>query len=99
NGDLSGPRGSAPHPAVVLLHGCGGVTANVPAWAQWLQAEGYAALVLDSFKARGLQNVCADSRALTGAVRAGDVFAAVARLKTVRAGDGSRIAAIGFSHE
>jgi dienelactone hydrolase len=74
------------------------MTANVPAWAEWLQAEGYAALALDSFKARGLQSVCADSRLFTGVMRAGDVFAAVARLKTVSAVDPNRIAAMGFSH-
>jgi len=98
SGDLYTPRGDGPHPAVILLHGCGGVGPNGEAWASWLRSEGYAALVLDSFTARGLRTVCADPRLLTGAQRAGDVFAAIAKLKTTGGIDPSRIAAMGFSH-
>lgn len=97
-GDLYTPSGKGPHPAVVLLHGCGGVSPNVPAWAQWLQSEGYAALVVDSFQGRGLRNLCADSHPLMPAVRAADVYAAAAKLKSMGVVDGNRIAAMGFSH-
>ena len=31
-GELYTPQGNGPHPAVILLHGCGGVTPNVPEW-------------------------------------------------------------------
>ena len=75
-----------------------GVTPNGPAWAQWLQSEGYAALVVDSFQGRGLRNLCADSRPLMPAVRAADVYAAAAKLKSMGVVDGDRIAAMGFSH-
>src|SRR6266508_3199103 len=74
SGELFTPSIGAPHPAVILLHGCGGVSQNVTAWARWLQSEGYAALVLDSFSGRGLRTLCADPRPLMGAVRAHDVF-------------------------
>ena len=97
-GDLYTPSGKGPYPAVVLLHGCGGVSPNVPAWAQWLQSEGYAALVVDSFQGRGLRNLCADSSPLMPAVRAADVYAAAAKLTSMGVVDGDRIAAIGFSH-
>ena len=97
-GDLYTPSGKSPYPAVVLFHGCGGVTPNVPAWAQWLQSEGYAALVVDSFQGRGLRNLCADSRPLMPAVRAADVYAAAAKLQSMGVVDGDRIAAMGFSH-
>ena len=97
-GDLYTPSGKGPYAAVVLFHGCGGVSPNVPAWAQWLQSEGYAALVVDSFQGRGLRNLCADSRPLTPAVRAADVYAAAAKLKAMGVVDGDRIAAMGFSH-
>ena len=70
----------------------------MPAWAQWLQSEGYAALVVDSFQGRGLRNLCADSRPLMPAVRAADVFAAAAKLQSMGVVDGDRIAAMGFSH-
>src|SRR5215475_14493176 len=46
--ELYTPSGSGPYPTVVVMHGCGGVGPNVPAWAMWLRSEGYAALVLDS---------------------------------------------------
>ena len=97
-GDLYTPSGKGPYPAVVLFHGCGGVSPNVPAWAQWLQSEGYAALVVNSFQGRGLRNLCADTRPLTPTVRAADVYAAAAKLQAMGVADGDRIAAMGFSH-
>ncbi|HXJ81991.1 MAG TPA: dienelactone hydrolase family protein [Candidatus Methylomirabilis sp.] len=97
-GDLFTPSGNGPHPAVILLHGCSGVTQNTTTWAMWLQSEGYAALVLDSFTGRGLRTVCGDPRPLTGQVRASDVFAAAVRLKSLGFIDENRIAAMGFSH-
>ena len=97
-GDLYTPSGKGPYPAVVLFHGCGGITPNGPAWAQWLQGQGYAALVVDSFQGRGLRNLCADSRPLMPGVRAGDVYAAAAKLKELGVVDGDRVAAMGFSH-
>lgn len=98
SGELLTPKGAGPHPAVILLHGCAGPSRNVTAWAQWLQAEGYAALVLDSFSARGIRTLCGHPQPLMGAVRAHDVFAATAQLRTLGSVDGSRIAAMGFSH-
>ena len=99
NGDLYTPSSGGPYPAVILFHGCGGVTPNVPAWAQWLQSQGYAALVVDSFQGRGLGNLCAASRLLTPMVRAADVYAATAKLMSMGVIDGNRIAAMGFSHD
>src|SRR5262245_47206415 len=98
NADLYTPRGKGPFPAVVLLHGCGGVTPNVPAWAQWLQSEGYAALVVNSFQGRGLNNICGDSTPLRPAERAADIFAAAAKLESMGVVDADRIAAMGFTH-
>lgn len=97
-GDLYRPAGSGPFPAVVLLHGCGGPAPNVTAWAIWLQAEGYAALTLDSFAGRGLTRLCGDSSALTGGARSEDVFAAARTLAGLPDIDGERIGAMGFSH-
>jgi dienelactone hydrolase len=97
-GDVYKPAGVGPFPALVLLHGCSGVQPNTLAWAQWLQSEGYVALVLDSFSGRGLKRVCADSSPLTGGARAPDVFAAAQHLKTLPFVDGARLGAIGWSH-
>jgi dienelactone hydrolase len=97
-GDLYLPGGAGPHPAVILLHGCGGPQPNGTAWAEWLRAEGYAALVLDSFSGRGIRRLCGDSSPLTGSDRHADVFAAAASLAGLPAIDRARIAAMGFSH-
>src|SRR5438105_2650861 len=42
------PRGDGPFPAVVLLHGCGGVSPSTRQWGRWFRAHGYVALVVDS---------------------------------------------------
>ncbi len=96
--ELYTPRGTGPFPAVILMHGCGGISPNVKEWAVWLRHEGYAAFMLDSFGGRGLKRLCAGSAELTGRMRAPDVFAAAQYLKTLPQIDASRIAAIGYSH-
>jgi len=97
-GDLFTPDGAGPHPAVILHHGCSGIGQNVKNWALWLQSQGYAALVLDSFTPRGIRTLCGSPQPLMGGVRAHDVYAAATQLKTVGSVDANRIAAMGFSH-
>lgn len=97
-GELYLPRGTGPFPTLILLHGCGGVGANIVGWAEWLQWEGYAALVLDSFGGRGLQRVCGDGSVFSGSARSSDVFAAAKHLATLPAVDRDRVGAIGWSH-
>jgi dienelactone hydrolase len=97
-GALYRPSGEGPFPAVVLLHGCGGIGPNMHAWAYWLQSEGYAALVLDSFSGRGLRRVCGDPALLTARARAHDVYAAARHVKALPDVDGARVGAIGWSH-
>src|SRR5262249_25171536 len=96
--ELYTPRGAGPFATVILMHGCGGIGANVKAWAIWLQHEGYAAFVLDSLGGRGLKSLCANTSELLPRVRAEDVFAAAAYLKTLAQIDAGRIAAIRYSH-
>jgi dienelactone hydrolase len=45
------PAGPGPFPAVVLLHGCGGVSPQLERWARWLADRGYVGMVVDSFGA------------------------------------------------
>jgi dienelactone hydrolase len=92
------PFGDGPFPAVVLMHGCGGLSPNVTAWAHWLRAEGYAALVVDSFSSRGLNRVCGDGALLPPRMRSEDAFVAAASLRRESFIDRERIAAMGFSH-
>ncbi len=51
-GDLYRPKGDGPFPAVVVLHSCGGVKSRDHDVASRLQAEGYLALVPDTFSPR-----------------------------------------------
>ena len=59
-GRLYRPEGPGPFPAIVMLHGCGGLwgkggepTASFAYWAEHFRARGYVALLLDSFGPRG----------------------------------------------
>src|SRR5215471_10110929 len=53
--ELRLPRAAAESfPAVILIHGSGGISASTERWAQELNAVGVAALILDSFTGRGI---------------------------------------------
>ena len=97
---LSLPGGAGPFPAVIVLHGCGGLGANQRIWADRLVGWGYGALVLDSLAPRGVNSVCAPALQplVTRFDRAGDVIAAVRWLGGQPGVDGSRIAVLGESH-
>jgi dienelactone hydrolase len=90
--------GAGPHPAVVLLHGCSGITANVRRWAATLAGWGYVALVLDSFGPRGVQNVCHRADTVSPRLRAEDAFAAAAYLRGRADVLPERVSMLGFSH-
>ena len=53
--DLFTPSGDGPQPAVILLHGCSGITPAVTAWAMWLQSEGYYPDARHAFDAANLR--------------------------------------------
>ena len=89
------PATATPAPAVVLLHGCGGVSPTHHAWATTLRDWGYAALVLDSFGARGVRAVC-ETGGMTSEARVEDAFAALRTLAAHPAIDARRV--MGFSH-
>ncbi|MGH6725044.1 MAG: dienelactone hydrolase family protein [Pseudolabrys sp.] len=87
-----------PYAAVVVLHGCNGVSAHVRDLARRLAGWGYAALVVDSFRPRGFDNVCNRGGMLPADQRAADVFAGAAYLRGREDIDPDRIGAIGISH-
>jgi len=88
---------SGPAPVVVLMHGCSGVSRTHEAWAATLRGWGYAALVLDSFAARGIRAVC-ETGSLTSEQRVEDAFAALRTLAAHPGIDARRVALMGFSH-
>jgi dienelactone hydrolase len=107
-GFLFMPEGSGAHPAVVMMHGCGGayardgsLNARHRMWGEFLAGHGYVALLLDSFTSRGVKELCTQKiadRTLKQADRAGDAYAALAYLRGRPDVDGARVAVLGWSH-
>jgi dienelactone hydrolase len=98
---LTLPEGKPPYPVVILLHGCGGVSAELQVWARRLAAWGYASVSPDSYTPRGYSRVCsgpAESRAVTPQDRAGDVVSTALWLRTRSGIDSNHIAVVGFSN-
>src|SRR2546422_2316465 len=52
------PEGPGPFPAVVLLHGCHGVSESNHEWSRWFRDQGYVALIVDSWSPRGYGKTC-----------------------------------------
>jgi dienelactone hydrolase len=62
HGYLRHPDRAGRHPAVVLLHGCGGLAERIDQrWGQILASWGYVTLTIDSFGPRGIGNICGSS--------------------------------------
>ena len=97
-GDLRFPPGDGPFPAVVMLHGCGGVRSNAYRWARHLEAHGYATLVLDSFGPRRVSEICTDFRRVSVARRIADARAALGLLMRHPSISPDRVAVMGFSN-
>ena len=97
SGTLAFPGGPGPMPAVVLMHGCGGIGASVRGWERELRGWGYATFVVDSFGGRGLREVCVGG-GLSSEDRTGDAYAALAVLGAHPRIDQTRIVLMGFSH-
>jgi dienelactone hydrolase len=97
-GSIILPEGKPPYPAVVVLHGCNGISPSTRIWARRLASWGYAALIVDSFTPRGLSNVCSHGMTLSGRDRAADALAAAAYLRSRNDIDPAHIGVLGYSH-
>jgi dienelactone hydrolase len=92
-GYIARPASAGPHPAVVILHSCGGFSNHTIAWADAVGRMGYVALAIDSFGPRGIVERCSmgfQDQALD-AWRARDFLARQSYV------DGDRIGVLGFS--
>lgn len=100
DGYLIKPAGTGPFPAIVLLHGCGGLSLSfrrAPAASRWvdhLVSWGYAVLAFDSFAARDIHPDCTQD---VDFYRVADAFGALAFLKQRHDIDGARVSVLGFS--
>jgi dienelactone hydrolase len=100
DGYLVKPDGTGPFPAVVLLHGCGGLSASfrrAPASSRWIEHLtnwGYAVLAFDSFTARGGPPSCGRDIEF---YRVADAFGALAFLTSRRDIDAKKVIVFGFS--
>ncbi len=97
SGYLSRPIGEDRHPAVVLLHGCGGLSTSHRREAEAVRDWGYVVLVPDSFTPRGIKNACVSERRDI-APRVEDAFGALLYLSKLPFVDPTRIAVLGYSH-
>ena len=106
-GLLYRPSGEGPYPAIVLLHGCGGLyardrnpSARHDDWARRFRAAGYVALLADSFTPRGIGEICtAAARTIQSRrERARDAYGALLFLQSQPFVKGDRIGVMGWSN-
>ena len=98
SGILTVPPGEARIPAVVIMHGCGGV--SPPAqylWAGALNKLGAATLIVDSFRNRNVREVCTGSQPINVASVIADAYHALDFIAAHPRIDPSRIAILGAS--
>ena len=97
-GELQLPPGPAERgPAVVIVHGSGGVTSREDRWAEVLRQAGAATFLMDSFTGRGIAFTAEDQSQLATQAMMGDAYRALELLATHPRIDPARIAVMGFS--
>ena len=84
-------------PAVILVHGSGGISASADRWAQELNSIGVAAFILDTFSGRGIVSTVNDQSQLHSLAMMVDAYRALAMLAGHSRIDPNRIAIMGFS--
>jgi dienelactone hydrolase len=98
SGRLSKPGGDGPFPAIVLLHGCGGIWRWDDEWSAKLTNRGYVVLGVDSLGPRGKGSICDNPGSVPGMTRALDAHGAKSFLGHLPFVDPDRIAVMGMSH-
>lgn len=101
--------GPGPYPAVLLYHGCGGLTRKgkrrpvTDIYARLANDLGAVAITVDSFSPRGITEAEAQARVcsgwiLRGAERAADIIASLTAARSMDFVDPDRLALAGWSH-
>lgn len=95
SGMLGGQSNRAgPYPAVVVLHGCGGVSSHSAKIADELGSWGYVTLAVDSLGSRGVASRCGAGGLIAQAF---DAYAALRYLSQLHFVDPTRVAVLGQS--
>ena len=84
-------------PAIIMVHGSGGISASAEAWAREFGGIGLAVLVLDSFSGRRIVSTVNDQSQLDHLAMAADAYRALRVLARHPRIDPARVAVIGFS--
>jgi dienelactone hydrolase len=96
-GELRLPTGSGAFPAVILIHGSGGIGGNVGRWATEFVKMGVAAFIVDCFTGRGIASTIPDQSLLGGLAMIYDAYRALELLGRHTSVDCSRVGLMGFS--
>jgi dienelactone hydrolase len=101
------PDSPGPHPAIVFMHGCGGlivpktgaITSREMDWERRLVAKGFVVLMVDSFTPRGTSNMCSPGsfKEWIYMRRPADAYGALAYLQTLPFVVHDRIGVMGWS--
>ena len=93
---VAGARSSTrkPYPAVVVLHGCSGISSHSTGIADRLSSWGYVSLTVDSFGSRGIANRCSGPGLPDQPF---DAYAAFHYLSGLKEVDPARVAVLGQS--
>ena len=84
-------------PAVIVIHGSGGILPYHERWVQEINSLGIATLLLDSFSGRGIVNTASDQWQLEGTAMMVDAYRGLELLSRDERIDRDRIAVMGFS--
>ncbi len=96
---LSKPEGKGPFPAIVVLHGCGGLSERFKsALTERLVSWGYVTLVIDSFANHPIKNSCGANRPLSRRnLRPFDAMGGLQYLSTLSFVDKNKVGLYGSS--
>jgi dienelactone hydrolase len=96
-GELRLAQGSGRLPAVILMHGSGGVGANIEMWSRELNRMGISTFAIDGFTGRGIVQVSTNQARLGRLNFILDIYRALGILGSHPRVDPARIALMGFS--
>jgi dienelactone hydrolase len=98
SGELRLPQGAtAKFPAVILVHGSGGISGSMDAWVHHFNQAGIATFVLDTFTGRGITSTVVDQTQLHSLAMMVDAYRALDLLSKHPRIDAKKISVVGFS--